>query len=365
MREIVLLSVFLVACSGDDSSTNDGSVPDGGSSDAPTQTDGTLKDSPATETGPTLCNGTQCGANEVCYQSTSCVCADGFVPSGTSCVAAPSGSPAAHAQSDVCTRWKSGHVVTAPSPYTKGTNQCDPGTFSAGGITDTLGRMNAFRWIAGLSDTVTDNATKDTGDQDCAIIAVWNPAGPSAHNPPTNSVCYNATGATWAGQSNISWGTSSADSIDQYVQDTGNDATLGHRRWVLHPPLGVIGIGWVQASGTQYGSAGCLGVFDTSGTGPSPTWYSWPPAGYFPDTTMGWQWSFHYPAGMNTATATIEDMSTAKPVTVKTLMLPKGYGDDTLEITPTGIVTGHIYRVTVTPDAKTPIVYEVRPVTCP
>jgi hypothetical protein len=364
MRRLLLASFFLVACSSDDSSTLDGAVPDGGSNDVTTSDVISKSDAPS-EGGPSLCNGAQCGANEVCLKSTSCVCADGYVPNGTSgCVAAPAGSPATRTQADVCARWKSGHVVTTASPYTAGANKCDPGTLAAGGITDTLVRINAFRWIAGLNDAVTDDATKDTGDQDCAIIAVWNPAGPNAHNPPSNSVCYNSTGATWAGQSNISWGVSSPDSIDEYVQDTGNDSTLGHRRWVLHPPLGVVGVGWVKAAGTQYGSAGCLGVFDTSGPGPNPTWYSWPPEGYFPDTTMSWQWSFHYPAGMNTATATIEDMSTGKPVTVKTLMLPKGYGDDTLEITPTGIVSGDVYRVTVTPDTKAPIVYEVRPVLC-
>jgi hypothetical protein len=366
MRTLIVFSAFLLACSsGDDSSTTDGGADSG--VDAPSGSDVVAKDAPAKETGPVLCNGVVCGANESCFQSTSCVCADGFVPNGaTDCVAAPSGSPASHAQSDVCTRWKAGHVVTAPSPYTAGANKCDLGTFSSGGLTDTLARINAFRWLVGAGDTVTDDATKDSGDQGCAIIAVWNPAGIQAHNPPTNSVCYNANGASWAGMSNISWGVSAPDSIDEYVQDTGNDTTLGHRRWVLHPPLGVVGIGWVQAAGTQYGRAGCLGVFDTSSTGPKPSWYSWPPAGYFPSTTAAWQWSFHYPAGMSTATATVMDMGTAKNVTVTTTMLPQGYGDDTLEITPGfAPAVNDIYRVTVTPNGKSPIVYEVRPVSCP
>jgi hypothetical protein len=366
MKFLLFASAFLLACSssGDDSSTIDGGADSSG--DGTFVGDVATKDAPAAETGPTLCNGVTCGANTACFQSTSCVCADGFVPNGTDCVAAPSGSPASHAQTDVCARWKAGHVVTTPSPYTAGANKCDPGTLSAGGDTDTLVRMNAYRWLVGAGDTVTDDPTKDTGDQACAIIAIWNPASAQAHNPPSNSVCYSALGATWAGQSNISWGSTSADSIDQYVQDTGNDATLGHRRWVLHPPLGVIGIGWVQASGTQYGSAGCLGVFDTSSTGPKPSWYSWPPEGYFPSTTAAWQWSFHYPAGMTSATATVMDMATGKNVNVTTLLLPSGYGDDTLEITPGFTPAANdIYRVTVTPGGKTPIVYEVRPVSCP
>ncbi len=252
-------------------------------------------------------------------------------------------------------------------PIHGGLHACDPGTFAAGGVTDTLVRMNAFRWITGLTDTVTDNATKDTGDQDCAIIAVSNPASIQAHNPPNTFTCWNSTGAAAAGQSNISWGTASCDSIDEYVHDTGNESTLGHRRWILHPPLGVIGVGWVKKSGTEYGSAGCLGVFDTSGTGPNPTWYALPPPGFSPSTVATWLWSFHYPAGMTTATATVKDLGTGKPVTVTTTMLPSGYGDDTLEITPSGWTpaAGGIYRVTVTPDSKTPITYDVEPVLCP
>ena len=367
MKVLLFASAFLLACSsGDDSSTTDGGIDSGGGNDAATGSDVVTKDAPAQETGPVLCNGVACGANMKCFQSTSCVCNDGFVPNGNACAAAPTGSPASHTQTDVCARWKAGHVVTTPSPYTAGAQKCDPGTLAAGGITDTLLRLNTFRWLVGAGDTVTDDATKDTGDQACAIIAVWNAAGPQAHNPPTNSVCYSSLGATWAGQSNISWGTPVADTIDQYVQDTGNDSTLGHRRWVLHPPLGVVGIGWVSATGTQYGSASCLGVFDSSSNGPKPTWYSWPPEGYFPSTTSKWQWSFHYPAGMSTATATVMDMATGKNVTVTTTMLPSGYGDDTLEITP-GFTPAvdDVYRVTVTPGGKSPIVYEVHPVSCP
>jgi hypothetical protein len=366
MRALLFASVFLLACSGDDSTLPDGSTGDAGA-DAPTAD---ASNDAAVETGPVLCNGVVCQANEVCFQSTSCVCAAGYVPNGSSgCVAAPSGSPGTHTQADVCARWKAGHVVTTPSPYTAGATQCDPGTLAAGGITDTLSRIDAFRWIAGLGDTVTDSATLDTGDQDCAIIAVWNPASLQAHNPPPSYTCYNSAGAAAAGQSNISWGVSSPDSIDLYVQDTGNETTLGHRRWILHPPLGVVGVGWVQASGTQYGRAGCVDVFDSSGTGPKPTWYAWPPQGYVPLVAAdGWEWSFHYHPGMSTATATVKDMGTGQNVSITTAMLPSGYGDDTFEITLPGsfkLTAGDIYRVTVTPGNAAPIVYDVEPVSCP
>lgn len=367
MRLALSTLVFVVACSGggDDSTLPDGSTADTGA-DATSLTDaGPTKDA-AVDAGPVLCGGAACQANEVCFESTSCVCAAGYVPNGASgCVAAPAGSPGSHTQTEVCARWKSGHVVTTPSPYTAGAAKCDPGTLAAGGITDTLVRLNTFRWLTGLGDSVTDDPARDTGDQGCAIIAVWNPAGVQAHNPPSSSVCYNAGGATAAGQSNIAWGVSSPDSIDEYVQDNGNESTLGHRRWVLHPPLGKVGVGWVTASGTQYGRAGCLGVFDTSGGGPEPAWYSWPPEGFVPDVAAGGEWSFHYPKGMSSATATVKDMGSGKNVSVTTKMLPQGYGDDTFEITP-GFTpkAGAIYRVTVTPENAAPVVWDIEPVTC-
>ena len=168
---LILACAFLLACSGDSSGTGDAGD-DGGSNPDSTSGSDVTSDSPI-DTGPVLCNGVTCTANEVCFNSTSCVCAAGYVPNGSGgCVAAPSGSPAAHTQADVCAHWKSGHVVTTPNPFTAGSTSCDPGTFAAGGVTDTLVRLNAFRWIAGLGSSVTDNATKDTGDQDCAIIAV-------------------------------------------------------------------------------------------------------------------------------------------------------------------------------------------------
>ncbi len=333
MRFLTLGAVFLLACSGggDDNATSDGG--DGGSP----SNDGMMANDTPADTGLVLCNGVTCGANEVCLNDKSCVCAPTFVPNGSGgCVSAPANSPGSHTEADVCAMWTSGHVITTPNPYTAGSTMCDPGTLAAGGITDTLVRINAFRWLTGLGNMVTDSATDDTGDQDCSIIAIWNPASLAAHHPPTSSTCYNSNGATWAGMSNISWGLSAPSSIDAYIQDQGNESSLGHRRWVLHPPLGIVGVGYVKASGTMYGQAGCLGVFDTSGTGPEPMWYAWPPEGFIPatiltGTTEVFPWSFHFPAGMTSATATVMDMGTASMLTVTTLLLPSGYGDDAFE----------------------------------
>jgi len=378
MRASFLLlasGAFLLACSGDDSV---GPGPDGGDPDAVNGGDSPTNDGSTADTGPVLCGGKTCGANETCLNGVSCACNPGFVPGASGCDAAPAGSPASHLQADVCKKWKDGHVVTTPGGFTAGVAQCDLGTFAAGAITDTLVRINMFRWMEGIGD-VADDPTKDANDQACALIQAWNnPSNfPNPHAPPASAVCYTATGATWSGQSNLAWGTSSPDAIDLYIEDpgAGNAGSLGHRRWVIHPTLGKVGIGFASGGNNGYGGrAQCLGVFDTSGAGPKPAWYAWPPPGYVPvEVTpgvlnQGWAWSFHLKQGGVVANAkiTVQNLSTAAdaPVTLKTL--GNGYGDDAISFYPNGWTpaAGEVYRVTADVGAGGKFVYDVMPVSC-
>jgi hypothetical protein len=310
------------------------------------------------------------------------LCKEGFVPAlAGGCETAPANSPAAHTKSDVCKKWKEGHVVTTPSPYTKGTKQCDVGTLAKGGITDTLLRINLFRWMEGLAP-VADEATKNAGAQACAVLQAWNePASltPSPHKPQASATCYTSTAATWAGQSNLAWGASTSDAIDLYVKDPGasNAASFGHRRWVLNPPLSKVGIGFVSggSNGNTGGQAQCLGVFDTSGTGPSPTWFAWPPAGYVPvEVTQsvlneGWGFTFHMKQKdvVSSATITVTNLTTRQsaPVTVK--KLNQGYGYEAISFYPNGWTpaAGSVYRTTVDVPTVGKTVYDVLPVSCP
>lgn len=375
-RWLVLSGAFLLACSADNTV---GPGPDGGEPDAVSGNDSATADVSAPDTGPVLCGTTKCGANETCLNGVSCACNPGFVPGASGCDAAAAGSPASHAQTDVCKKWKDGHVETTPNPFTKGANQCDLGTFAQGGINDTLLRINMFRWMDGLGDVV-DDATSSAGDQACAVIQAWNDPSsllPSPHTPPSSAVCYSAAGGTWSGKSNLAWGTSSPDAIDLYIEDpgAGNAGSLGHRRWVLHPTLGKVGIGFVSGGSNGFGGrAQCLGVFDTTGAGPKPVWYAWPPPGYVPvEVTpgvlnQGWGWSFHLTKGgvIGTAKITVQNLSKGveAPVTLKTL--GNNYGDDAISFYPNGWTpaAGEVYRVTVDVGATGKFVYDVMPVTC-
>jgi hypothetical protein len=163
---------------------------------------------------------------------------------------------------------------------------------------------------------------------------------------------------------------SNADSIDLYIQDpgAGNAMSLGHRRWCLHPPLAVVGVGYFE--GGTMGKAQCLGVFDTSGSGPMPLWYAWPPPGYAPIQVFSWTWSFHY-TQMNVlgpdTTISVKNLATNADAPVTVTVLDPYYGDDAIAFAPKGWTpqVGEIYRVTVNAKKVAPITYDVIPVSCP
>ncbi|MEO6775094.1 MAG: hypothetical protein ABI467_19165, partial [Kofleriaceae bacterium] len=173
-------------------------------------------------------------------------CPSGQVDNGVTCVPIDPNDPAQRSAADVCARWKADHVVTDVHPFTAGSGgDCDPGALSSAGKADTLKRINGFRWLVGLGPT-TESASFDATDQACANLESWwdFSSMSSPHAPPASAKCYTTTGASGAGMSNIAWGNGPADSIDQFIEDHGNEATLGHRRWIVNPPLGPVGVGY-------------------------------------------------------------------------------------------------------------------------
>lgn len=245
---------------------------------------------------------------------------------------------------------------------------CDPGSLSAGGISDTLARLDMFRWFVGLGP-VADDPSLDSADQQCANLeAFWDFSSPdSPHMPPSTTACYTAQGGSAAGQSNIDWGSGGpAQAIDDWMQDTGNDTTLGHRRWIMYPPLDPIGIGYWQTGG-MYGNSACMNVFSASGTGPNPPWVAVPNPGYAVIDTAQWTWSFHGSlGGLANATASVVrvDDNTTLPVTM--MPLSQGYGQDAISWVPNGwqVEAGKTYQVTISGLSSGNVVYEVKPIAC-
>jgi uncharacterized protein YkwD len=265
-------------------------------------------------------------------------------------------------------RWATDHVISTPQPFSRTTtNDCDAGTLNTGGHADTLKRINLFRWLAGLGPT-TENTALNTQQQQCANMESWwdFSSSVSPHSPPTTTKCYTAAAASGAGSSNLAWGNGPAASIDQFVQDNGNATTLGHRRWIVNPPLSGVGLGYWEGGG-MYGSAMCMSVFGTAGTGPNPPFVGVPNPGYVPVQMATWTWSFSSAKG-GTAAAMVAMTRVGDgmllPVTRMTLQ--QGFGQPAISWKPMGWTpaAGETYRVTVSGLTGGDVTYLVKPVTC-
>ncbi len=328
--------------------------------------DASVRDAGVADAGPQdPCFAVRCGSGAACVAG-SCRCVPGYIADGGACLPGDPGVPALRSEAQVCEAWRKGHEVTTPMPFTKTTMTCDPGTLARGGMDDALARLNMYRYLAGLAP-VADSASDDVNDQACALMSAWNPAGPQAHSPPSTATCFTPQGAAGAGSSNIAWGCRSpSDAMDQWMIDWGNETTFGHRRWMLNPPLGPIGFGYYEG-GNNYGSAACLGVFGSSGSGPRPPVISLPPPGFVPLELANMTWTVQGDVPFQDAGITITGASNAT-YAASLFPLQGSYGGsgalriDRMGWTP---AAGETYHVVLTGEGHAPVEWDVKPVSCP
>ena len=103
-------------------------------------------------------------------------------------------------------------------------------------------RINWFRELAGVADSIVFRDSYNAAAQDAALIMAAN--GLLTHTPANSLTCYTSTGDQGAGSSNLALGSLGWDSITGYMEDSGsNNAAVGHRRWLLHPPTLEMGTG--------------------------------------------------------------------------------------------------------------------------
>jgi hypothetical protein len=365
-----LLSLFLTSCVGvvgdePTAASDAGSVgpdastpmPDAGMHDAGTSTP---------DAGPAdPCASVHCGSGAHCAAG-ACSCDVGFIFDAGSCFAGDPGIPALRSQQQVCDAYAAGRRVVDNNPFSKSSMSCDPGTLSMQGLSDTLTRLDMFRYLAGLGPVAVDMSS-NAAAQACALLSESNPAGQQAHSPPPTSTCYSSAGAGMAGESNIAWGCNGpADCIDEWMVDNGNESTFGHRRWLLNPPLGPIAFGYYEGAG-QYGSASCIEVFNASGQGPNPSFIAFPPPGFVPLELTQWDWTVQGDLPYQDAGVTIHDSSGAS-LNATLVPLSGNYGfSDAVMIDHSGWspAVGETYHVAITGEGHAAIEYDVKPVSCP
>lgn len=216
--------------------------------------------------------------------------------------------------------------------WTGSTGSCSVGTQNQDYRNAGILRVNYYRRLVGLPDVGEDTAASAKCSQ-AALMMHSN--GALSHTPPTGWSCHTAAGAEAAGKSNLAMnsGMTSGVAIAQYMDDSGSfNTAVGHRRWILYPPLTNVGHG----DTTQYN---CLWVIESGshttiwGTRPSaPGWIAWPYAGYFPTARLpgSTRWSYSI-NGANFGTASVSvrnDAGTAMTTPVE--VYDDRFADNTL-----------------------------------
>lgn len=234
--------------------------------------------------------------------------------------------------------------------WTGDVDACVAGTTSNDLKEDVRRRVNYFRAMAGLSSTITFDATKNGKAQEAALI--MSRQDDLSHNPNADfagNPCLSADGQEGASNGNLSIGNYGPDAINgQLIDDGSNNAVVGHRRWILYSRAQEMGTGDipgddVPAAAPNYRESNCLWVIGNFTAAPSPApEIAWPPAGFVPyhlapnDSQTFPRWSFSYPgANFSAATVTMTQGVTPIPVTKETVQT--GFGDNTLVWRPSGI----------------------------
>lgn len=193
--------------------------------------------------------------------------------------------------------------------FTGNVSDCDAGTTSQDFRDSVVARINWYRRMAGLN-VVSEKPEYTVAAQNAALIMGVNRT--LTHSPDRSARCYTESGYSGAANSNLFLQTIGINAIDGYIEDHGDDnLQVGHRSWILNPPLGQVGIGDFLTGGTYSVSSNALWVVDQSGLDAvreQRGFVAWPPAGYVPADVVWPRWSFTLPrvgADFRTATVTM------------------------------------------------------------
>lgn len=189
-------------------------------------------------------------------------------------------------EAEIRAQWQAMQPTYSGTPYATTPRWTSPyaaGTLNASFAADGLRMINFGRYLAGLPCDVTIDPSRATMAQHGAVLmAADGTIGHDADTLPKPSGMttdfYN-TALSSVGSSNVGRGYSDSESFQRGCladANSGNLATVGHRRWLLNPAMKVTAVGFANNYHTTY-------AFDRSRSDTvSYSAITWPSAGYFP-----------------------------------------------------------------------------------
>jgi hypothetical protein len=209
--------------------------------------------------------------------------------------------------------------------------------------------LNYLRRQAGVYDSCFLDAELNEMAQQAALM--MKARNDLSHAPDEKWKCYSLQGKKGAGSSNLSLGRFGTEALIGQLDDEGdNNASVGHRRWVLNPHNKVFGHGSTDNTMALY-------VFGKYFNNPAkdrlPQWnketfVSWPPKDFAPIALVPTRWSFSLEDG-DYNKAKVAVTLKGKKVNISIEDAQQGYGLNTLvwkmndKITP-----GDVYTITIT-----------------
>lgn len=253
-----------------------------------------------------------------------------------------------------------------PSSWTGSYNPLAAGSISQERLDATLLRINFFRAMAGVPSSIQFSSTNNNRCQNTALmmssdnvlvhlpdpmtqlwnLAAWWPMAGIWNQIQVEDSWWrfiNGEAKTGAANSNLALGSSGPEAIFGYMQDPGNNnATVGHRQWILHPPTRTMGAGDVDGdpftvfSNSLHESdyspkeTNALWIFDGNILDPYPPlrdgFVAWPPPGYIPSALTFARWSFHV-SNADFSTATVSMSKGGNPVATEVVNVPSSFGE--------------------------------------
>lgn len=223
-----------------------------------------------------------------------------------------------------------------------------------------LTRINYYRAMSGVpAGVVLDDSLNEIAQYTAMIMG----GNDSISHFPVDVGFNNyitPSGTQGAADSNLAIGSYGPDSIDGYMEDKGlGNISVGHRRWLLYPPMLKMGTGDVPSlsapdipqaaldnidarrggTTTTVRRANAIHVFDPGNqagvnynAANFPTvfpYVAFPPPGFVPYQTIPARWSFAIKgADLSSATVTMTRDGGSIPVALETYLT--GFGDNTL-----------------------------------